>query len=536
LINDSKSSGVLRSSETRANVLELIVVAALALVTIGLAAAWFFHRDYILYYGDAQSHLNISRGIIDSRTPGYEQIGSVWLPLLHVLCLPFVGNDMLWSTGLAGTIPVACCFLVAVVFFYLAAREAYGAVLPAAVTAACFALNPNVLYLSSIPMTETVFFAALSILLFTLLRFRRTQNRMLVVGAAAASLCASLTRYDGWFLIPFVALGFFLLARKNRFRVALLFACLASLAPLYWMAHNQWATADALSFYRGPYSAKGIYLRGLAEGYPRDPVDHNLHLSLLYYFTAGRFCAGWPLIVIGAAGMVAAVRTRRYGAIVFLLLTPCFYVWSMYSTGQPIHIPNLYPFSYYNTRYGIALVPLCGFAAGALVTAIPSRWRTLGIALPVLAVTGWLANPSEQNWICWRESKFNSDSRRFWTGEVAKFLKANYHRGEGILYADGDIPGALAGARIPLSEGLTQGGGPAYLANAYQPARVPLAKWAIVVMADRDPLAGAIDGEDWSDEELRYHLNQKIRRIAYAPALEIRTKDDPVVRVYRRIW
>jgi hypothetical protein len=523
LINDSKSSGVLQSSEARANVLELIVVAALALVTIGIAAAWFFHRDYILYYGDAQAHLNISRGIIDSRTPGYEQIGSVWLPLLHVLCLPFVGNDMLWSTGLAGTIPVACCFLVAVVFFYLAAREAYGAVLPAAVTVACFALNPNVLYLSSIPMTETVFFAAVSIQLFALLRFRRTQSLKLVVLAAAGSMSASLTRYDGWFLIPFVTLGFFLLARKNRFRIALLFACLGSLVPLYWMAHNQWATADALSFYRGPYSAKGIYLRGLAEGHPRDPVDHNLHLSLLYYFTAGRFCAGWPLIVIGAAGLAAAFRIKRYGAIVFLLLTPCFYVWSMYSTGQPIHIPNLYPFSYYNTRYGLAVVPLCGFAAGALVIATPRRWRALGIALPLLAAAGWLANPSEQNWICWRESKFNSDSRRFWTDEVAEFLKANYHRGEGILYAEGDIPGALCRARIPLAEALTQGNGPAYLANAYEPGRVPLMKWVIVMAADRDPLARNIDTANW-------------RKTVYAPVLEIHTKYDPVVRVYKRAW
>lgn len=522
MTNDSKSSAVSPSFERRFSARELIVVAAAALVTVALAAAWFAHRDYILYYGDAQSHLNISRGIIDSRTPGYEQIGSVWLPLLHVLCLPFVANDTLWSTGLAGTIPVAFCFVVAAVFFYLSAREAYGAVLPAAVTLACFALNPNVLYLSSIPMTETVFFAALSIQLFALLRFRRTQTGSLIVLAGAASICASLTRYDGWFLIPFLALGFFLFAKRNRFRAALLFSVIASLAPLYWMAHNQWATGDALSFYRGPYSAKGIYLRGLAEGNPRDPVDHNLHLSLLYYFTAGRFCSGWPLIVIGGVGIIAAIWKKSAIPVLFLLLTPCFYIWTMYSTGQPIHIPNLWPFSYYNTRYGIALVPLCAFGAGALVSAAPARWRKIGIALPVIAVSAWLVKPSEQSWICWRESKFNSDSRRFWTDQVAAFLKANYRPGDGILYGEGDVPGALCRARIPLKEGLTQGNGPAYLANGYEPARVPLSKWAIVLMADRDPLARNIDTANW-------------RKTVYAPVLEIHTKYDPVVRVYRRV-
>jgi hypothetical protein len=535
LINDSKNSANLQSSENRITARELIVVIALALLTIGIASAWFVYHDYILYYGDAQSHLNISRGIIDSRTPGYEQIGSVWLPLLHIICVPFVANDTLWSTGLAGTIPVAACFVIAVVFFYLAAREAYGSVLPAVVTIACFALNPNVLYLSSIPMTETVFFAALSIQLFALLRFRRTQARSLIVFAGIASICASMTRYDGWFLIPFVALGFLSLAREHRFRAAVLFSFIAALAPLYWIAHNQWATGDALSFYRGPYSAKGIYLRGLAEGNPRDPVDHNLHLSLLYYFTAGRFCSGWPLILIGAAGIAAAVWARRWIPVLFLLLTPCFYIWTMYSTGQPIHIPNLWPFSYYNTRYGLAVVPLCAFGAGALVLTIPHRWRKCALALPVIAVSVWLVNPAKENWICWRESKFNSDSRRFWTEEVAAFFKANYRRGDGILFGDGDVPGVFCRARLPLAEGLTQGNGPAYLANGYQPARVPLSKWAVVLEADRDPLAATIGAPGYADEEIRYHSNRRIRDVAYMPVLEIHTKYDPVVRVYRRI-
>jgi hypothetical protein len=521
LINDSKNSGASLSFKTRAGVIDVAIVAAFAVVTIAIAGAWFFRHDYILHYGDAQSHLNISRGLIDSRTPGYEQLGSVWLPLLHVLCLPFVASDVLWSTGLAGTIPVAFCFVVAVVFFYLAAREAYRGIWPAAVTAACFALNPNLLYLSSIPMTETVFFAGLSVQLFALLRFRRTQSHWLVLVGGSASVCASLTRYDGWFLIPFFALGFFLTATKNRFRTALTFLCIACLAPLYWVAHVMWATGDALSFYRGPSSAKAIYERGLAEGYPRDPVDHNFRLAVLYYWTAGRLCTGWPLVWVGIAGAIAAIWKKNLLPLTVLSLTPCFYIWTMYSTGQPIHVPNLYPFSYYNTRYGIALLPLCAFGAGALAAAIPARWRPWAVLLPLFGVAAWVIKPSAQNWICWHESEFNSHSRRFWTAEVAGFLKAHYREGEGILYAEGDIPGALCRARIHLSQALTQGNGAAYLANAYQPGRVPLSKWVIVMAADRDPLAKAIDTANW-------------RRTVYTPVLEIYTKNDPVIRVYRR--
>ncbi|MGH9694077.1 MAG: hypothetical protein ACRD5Z_08050, partial [Bryobacteraceae bacterium] len=233
MISGSKNSGASRLSEIRYSWREVAVVAGLAAILIAIAAAWFFRQGFLLYYGDAQAHLDIARRIVDSRTPGYEQIGGVWLPLLHLICLPFAANDKLWSTGLAGTVPVAICFVLSVTFFYLAAREAYDGLLPAAIVAACLALNPNLLYLGSIPMTEVVFLAAFSVMLFSLLRFRRTQSHWLIVLCACASMAASLTRYDGWFLIPFFTLGFFVCARHRRFQAAVLFGALASLAPLY---------------------------------------------------------------------------------------------------------------------------------------------------------------------------------------------------------------------------------------------------------------------------------------------------------------
>src|SRR3954452_12781246 len=132
------------------------VISSLALL-ITVCAWWLYRQNYLLYYGDAQAHLNISRSIIDSRTPGYDQLGSVWLPLLHLICLPFVRNNWLWSTGLAGTVPVGLCFVAAGTSFYLAAGEVFGSRHAAAASLACLALNPNVLYLSAIPMTETLF-------------------------------------------------------------------------------------------------------------------------------------------------------------------------------------------------------------------------------------------------------------------------------------------------------------------------------------------------------------------------------------------
>ncbi|MDQ2775660.1 MAG: glycosyltransferase family 39 protein, partial [Acidobacteriota bacterium] len=235
------------------------ILGEVAAVVFGLCALaavavwWFYNRGYILYYGDAQAHLNISRSIIDSRTPGYEQLGSVWLPLLHVICLPWVRSNWLWSTGLAGSIPVSICFVITGTCFYLAAKETYESSLAAVVVLCCFALNPNVLYLASIPMTEVVSLAGVAVTLLSLLRFQRTQQRIWIALALLASWAMSLTRYDGWFLIPFTAIWFAAFARNHRRAVLVSFGVIASLAPLYWLAHCWWETGNALDFYNGPY-------------------------------------------------------------------------------------------------------------------------------------------------------------------------------------------------------------------------------------------------------------------------------------------
>ena len=76
-----------------------------------------------------------------------------------------------------------------------------------------FALNPNILYLQATPMTELPFLASLAALLWATLWFRDSQSLWAVLIAAAASNAASLTRYEGWFLIPFVSLYLLVIAK-----------------------------------------------------------------------------------------------------------------------------------------------------------------------------------------------------------------------------------------------------------------------------------------------------------------------------------
>jgi hypothetical protein len=463
----SKSS----AASPRFSVAAAAGMLAALLSVIGIGAAWWcFAHDYALYYGDAEAHLNIARRILDSRTPGPDQIGTVWLPLPHFLLLPFVMRDGWWHSGLAGVFPSVACFVIAGMFLFSAARRVYGRVSggPAAALAVVllFALNPNILYLQATPMTELPFLASLAALLWSTLWFRDSQSPWAVLIAAAASNAASLTRYEGWFLIPFVCLYLLLVSKRKSH--AILFAVLAAMGPLAWLAHNQYYYSNALEFYNGPYSAAAIYQRQLAQGGFRYPGDHDWIVAARYYLAASRWIAGWPLLVMGTAGTLVGVAKRVWWALFLLLLPPLFYVWSMHSSGTPIFVPDLLPYGWYNTRYAIAVVPFTAFAAGALVTLVPARFQARASIILVLAITGvWGLRGASS--LSWKESEINSEARRAWTAQSASFLAREYRPGSGIIFPFGDLTGVLREAGIPLREGLHEGNGAAFDAAIARP-------------------------------------------------------------------
>src|SRR5260370_1314525 len=146
----------------------------------------------MLFYGEGGGEVNVGGGIGDSRTPGYDQIGTVWLAVLHLLTLPLVSNDRWWQSGLAGAIPSSACFVLAGIFLFAAMRRAAKSSAAAWAALGLFALNPNLLYLQSTPMMEPVFLAGFMALLYFTVLFRDTQSVGAVIGAALASLAGLL--------------------------------------------------------------------------------------------------------------------------------------------------------------------------------------------------------------------------------------------------------------------------------------------------------------------------------------------------------
>src|ERR1043166_6257028 len=80
-------------------------IALVASVASIVATLFYFRRGDVLLYGDAVAHIGIARRVIDSVTPGFGQLGTVWLPLPHLLMIPFVAPLSWWSAGVAASIP-----------------------------------------------------------------------------------------------------------------------------------------------------------------------------------------------------------------------------------------------------------------------------------------------------------------------------------------------------------------------------------------------------------------------------------------------
>src|ERR1700751_6171689 len=91
--------------------IEIVRLVWLGLFVSRFSFLYFNRNGEVLRYGDAVAHIKIARRVFDSRTPGLLQLGTVWLPLPHLLMLPFLLPRWLWQTGIGGSIPSLFAFV-----------------------------------------------------------------------------------------------------------------------------------------------------------------------------------------------------------------------------------------------------------------------------------------------------------------------------------------------------------------------------------------------------------------------------------------
>lgn len=505
----------------------LLVVGQIAAMVSIAAFFYYLRRDDLLQYGDAVAHINIARRVIDSRTPGLLQLGTVWLPLPHLLMVPFLISKWMWQTGIGGSIPsmIAYVFSVTGIFRLMKAvlpcsKDYRGAEFAPWFAAAIFALNPNMIYLQTTAMTEPIYLAffiwALVFVCSAIRACYAADVKTATSSLTRAGLCiagACLTRYDGWFLAAVVVPVLFCLSRLPNFahlrpgvkRLALL----AAAGPALWFAYNAAVYRNPLEFANGAYSAKAIEQRSILAGSPPHPGTHNLPVAFQYFFKSAelnlaekKWQSFWVCsLLLGTA--IVLLFQRKLWALLFLWIPVPFYMISIGYSGVPLFVPGWWPFSRYNLRYGLELLPaFAAFTAVAtygLVRFASSTKSRIVVAVAVLLlVTGSYVQVWRKGPVSFEEAVINSRSRIALETAVAARLELLPSDSTFLMYL-GDHVGALQQAGISLARVINEGNhrpwkGASDPEGMWERAlKNPAAYADYVVAFDSDPVASSVN-------------------------------------------
>jgi hypothetical protein len=514
---------------------ETALVAQFTACVAFVSFAFYYQHSGLLLYGDAVAHINIARRVFDSRTPGLLQLGTVWLPLPHLLMIPFLLFDSAWQSGIGGSIPSMVAYalgaagifrLVRNVLSFQAAPD-LAARIAAWLGAIIYAANPNLIYLQTTAMTEPLYLALFVWAAVFFSEFVQEESwEKTEPGAASASLAkcgfclvaGCLTRYDGWLLASAMcvtALPVILKRNRGTLRRSFVkFILLAAIAPALWLAYNAIVYRNPLEFANGPYSARAIEQKSASPGFSGHPGSHDLPVALSYVLKSaelnvaeGNWQKLWVVLLLAGTGVIL-FRDRRLWPL-FLLAVPLpFYMLSVAYGGVPIFLPVWWPFSFYNARYGLQLLP--AFSAAAAITTYfllrlaRSRSAQTAVVSATLILFAasyasvWRAQP-----VCFREAWVNSRTRIALETELAANLKKLPHDSNLLIYL-GDHVGALQQAGIPLRQTINEGNHrqwkqPSDGEGLWERALANPARYVdFVVALDGDPVALGVQRQDLS--------------------------------------
>jgi hypothetical protein len=364
----------------RASLCVLLVGAA-----VGLACFLsYYSRGLTTVHYDAKAHLVVARRIVDSQAPGYTQIGAQWLPLIHLVYLPFVLAESQYRSGMIPSLISVLSFAISVWLVFRISHRVTASLPAAAFAAMILVANPNLEFVQSSPLTEPMYMMFNLLCLESLMEWRRQEARKLPWRPASWAALAALCRYEGWlFLVGVLLLLVYDLAtRRLAPRLAIKAAALISGCMI----------VPAVLHFGYIYARLGdSFLHRLARGYAAPEVTlRRPLLSLIYHFGEISQVATVALLLIGAAGTVMCLRQWKQlpeRAPLLLLWLPAL-----------VNISALYWGLIYRVRYSVLLVPAIAiFGSLLLVSARTARGALVGGALTVMALP-WLSWSFPHEW------------------------------------------------------------------------------------------------------------------------------------------
>jgi hypothetical protein len=436
----------------------------------GAILAWHYHRlGLTLTHYDARGHLIVARRIIDSITPGWQQVGAVWLPLPHLLNAIPVQFDVLYRTGASAVVISIASFAIATGAIASIVLSTTGSSSAALAGAAVFALNPNVLYLQSTPMTEPLLLATTTVAVAMLMRW---------VEDARLKPCATGDRV-GWM---------FALACLTRYEAWPVTACaLAAAAWARWRRDRPltaaWRDVGAIALYPAiAIIGFAIFSRVVVGQWfvsgdffvPENKAIGDPMLAAAEIGWGTRMLSGWLLIAFGGLGAAVLLgmgltsRRRADALIVLSLLTTAAVPWAAFMKGHPFRI-----------RYMVPLIAMQAVGAGVAAGAVTSRRVRAVCVVALLAVVAYELRPLDASAPMVVEAQWDRPN-----APVRALVTACLGRpgsGEKIMASMGSLGHYMqeaSSAGFDIRDFLHEGNGDIWLAALEDPR--PFAAWVLI--------------------------------------------------------
>lgn len=452
-------------------------VALLAAVVSVASYVYYSQQGLTLAYGDSISHMMIARRVFESRSPGLAQLGTVWLPLNHILMLPLMWNDTLFRDGFAGTFPSMVAYVVSAVYMYRLAALVLSSRAAGWVAALALLLNPSMLYMQSTPMSELDLICFAIVAIYYAVRWARTFDASDLVKCALATAAGTLVRYDGWALALTILVIVGVVAWRQRGRLIaeshlLLFGTLGLAGCAAWIIYQVVIFKNPLDFLIGPYSAQSQ--QKSIEGIYGLPTHHNALLSLNVYTHATLDTLTWPIAVAALLGLVwwiSQTRLRLSSWPAYAMLVPFAFNWLSLFLGmtviQTADVPIHGLATYFNERYGMMMIPAAALFVAALTTLRADRAPrplvyvvvpvVLGLTLVASAFSIVSATP-----YALQDPLYGVGGKgRIISAQEAQWLASNYHGGV-VLVSGGPFSVLMYDSKLPDRTFLTDGDGAAF--------------------------------------------------------------------------
>ncbi len=356
------------------------------LIGIVFFVYYYAHQLTVAHY-DAKAHLLVARRIVDSLEPGYSQIGVNWLPLIHLIYLPFVIFESQYRSGFLPSLISVCAFALSGWLVYRISYRITRSVAAGVFAAIILLANPNLEYLQSCPLTEPLYMALFLLATDRLIEWRASDHSTLPWLAAMWASLGALCRYEGWYFFAGVLLLLIcdfwtrFVPRRRAFQAAIVYCAMLGIPSIAHFGYIFFRLGD------------NFFLKVLAGNQNPYLTHKRPLLSLVYHLgELTQMAAILPLLMAVAGLLVFFVQRSewKHRAPLLLLWVPSL-----------INISALYWGLIYRLRYSALLLPAVAIFGSIVIASTEAKQRSL-LVLTIVAMTlPWLS------WYFFRVSGLN---------------------------------------------------------------------------------------------------------------------------------